>query len=50
MIPMDRVLGDASQHIGEPGLRIDVIHFGLDDQTVHGSGALAAAIGAGEQP
>ena len=25
---MSRLLGDAGQHVGEPGLRIDVIQFG----------------------
>jgi hypothetical protein len=44
------VLGDASQHIGEPGLRIDVVHFSRDDQAIHGSSASATAIGAGEEP
>jgi hypothetical protein len=29
-------------------LRIDVVHFGRDDDAVHGSGSLSAAIGAGE--
>lgn len=36
--------------IGDPGLRIDVIHFGTEDQAVHDGGALAAAVGAGEEP
>ena len=47
---MDRMFGDARQHVGEPGLRIDVVHLGRDDEAVHGGGALAAAIRAGEQP
>ena len=33
-----------------PGLRIDVVELGGLDQRVHHGGALAAAIGAGEQP
>ena len=45
-----RMLGDAGEHVGEPGLRIDVVQLGGDDQAVHGGGTLAAAIGAGEQP
>jgi hypothetical protein len=26
--PLDRMLGDACENVGEPGLRIDVIHLG----------------------
>jgi hypothetical protein len=44
------VLVDAGEHIGEPGLGIDVIEARRLDQRVHESGALAAAIGAREQP
>ncbi len=47
---MDRVLRDAGQDIGQPGLRIDVVHFGGDNDAVHRGGALSTAIGAGEQP
>ena len=47
---MGRVLGDARQDIGQPGLRIDVVHLGGDDQAVHGGGPLTAAVGTGEQP
>jgi hypothetical protein len=31
-------------------LRINIVHLGRDDQTVHESGSLAAAIRAAEQP
>ena len=41
---------DPAQDVGEPGLRIDVVEFGRPDQRVHRGGALATAIGAGEQP
>ena len=41
---------NTSQDIGEPGLRIDAIHFGRDDEAVHGSRALSATIGSAEQP
>ena len=44
------MLGDAGQYVGEPGLRINVVHLGRDDQAVHDGGALAAAIGTAEQP
>jgi hypothetical protein len=42
--------GDARQNIGQPGLRIDVVHLGGDDQAVYGGGSLTAAVGAREQP
>jgi hypothetical protein len=35
-----RVLGDSGQDVGEPGLRIDAVHFGGDDQAVHRRGTL----------
>ena len=44
------MIGDAGEHVGEPGLRIDVVELGGLDQRVDRRGALAAAIGAGEQP
>jgi len=47
---IDRVLGDAGEHVGQPGLRIDIVQFGGDDQAVDRRGALSAAIGTGEQP
>jgi len=45
---VDRVRSDTGQDVGQPGLRIDVVHFGRDDDAVHGGGALSAAIGARE--
>ena len=45
-----RQLGDAGEDIGEPSLRVDVVEFGGDDEGVHRRGALAPAVGAGEQP
>ena len=50
MEPGGGMIGDAGEHVGEPGLRIDVVELGSFDQRVQRSGALAAAIGAGEQP
>ncbi len=41
---------DARQHVGEPGLGIDVVEPGRLNQRQHNCGTLAAAIGAGEQP
>ena len=34
--PVSRVLGDAGQNVGQPSLRIDIVHFGRDDDAVHG--------------
>ncbi len=34
------VLGDACEDVGEPGLRIDVVELGGDDQAIHRRGAL----------
>src|SRR6516165_4308114 len=47
---VDIVIGDPGQHVGEPGLGIDLIELGRVDQHQHDRGALAATIGAGEQP
>ena len=38
------MLGDPGQDVGQPGLRIDIVQFGSDNQTVHHCGALAAAV------
>ncbi len=48
--PVDGVIVDASQHVGEPSLRIDVIELGRRDQRGHDRGPASAAFGAGEQP
>ena len=48
--PVGRVRGDAGQDVGQPGLGIDIVHFGGDDQAVHGGGPLPAPIRAGEEP
>src|SRR6202049_341884 len=41
---------DQAEHVGRPSLRIDVVHLGGDDRTVHKGRPLATAIGAGKQP
>ena len=46
---LNGMLGNARQNVGEPGLRIDVVHLGCDYQAVHDGGTLAPAIGAAEQ-
>ena len=40
--------GDAGEDVGQPGLGIDVVELGGDDEAVHEGGTVAAAIGAGE--
>jgi hypothetical protein len=44
------VVGDADEYVGEPGLRIGVVHFAGDDQAIHGRRPLTPAIGSTEQP
>ena len=48
--PELRLLGDAGEDVGEPGLRVDVVELGGADERVHHSGPRAATIGAGKQP
>jgi hypothetical protein len=48
--PMRGMGGDAREDVGEPGLRINAIHFRRDNETVHGCSAMPAAIGPAEQP
>jgi hypothetical protein len=47
---MRRVVGDAGKDIGEPSLRVDIVHFCGDDQAIHFCRPLAAAVGACKQP
>jgi hypothetical protein len=42
--PGSRLIGDAAQHIGEPGLRIDGVEFGRGNQGIDRGGALAATV------
>ena len=42
------MLSNASEYIGEPSLRIDVVEAGGLDQGVEGGRTLAAAIGSTE--
>lgn len=48
--PSDRGDGDASEHVGEPRLWIDVIELGAHDQCCHEGGAISTAVGAGKEP
>ena len=44
------MLGDASQDVGQPSLRVDIVQFRGADQAVHRRGSLSAAVGTREQP
>lgn len=46
----DRMIGNAGEDVGGPGLGIDVVELGGHNQAVEERRALAATIGAGEQP
>ena len=48
--PPGGMIGQARQHVGKPGLRIDVVELGGLDQGVDGGGAAAAFVRAGEGP
>ena len=43
-------IGDAGEHVGEPGLRIDIVQLGGLDECVHESGAFRPALRSREQP
>ena len=43
-------IGNLSEHIGEPGLGIDVLELGGADEGIHHRRPHAAAVGAAEQP
>jgi len=46
---IDRVLGDAGQHVSQIAFWFDTVQLGGSDQAVHGCGAFPATIGACEQ-
>ena len=48
--PVDSVIVDPGEHVGEPGSGIDVVELGRVNQRQHDRGALAATNRAGEQP
>ena len=43
-------VGQSCQDIGQPGLRVDVVHLGGDDEGIHEGGAFATAGRTGEEP
>jgi hypothetical protein len=38
------------EDVGEPGLGVDIVELGGDDQGVYEGGSVAAAVRAGEEP
>jgi hypothetical protein len=46
---VDRMVGDAGQHVSEIRFGVEAVDFGRANQAVDRGGALAASIGAGEQ-
>jgi hypothetical protein len=48
--PLDSMIIDAREDVGEPSLWIDVVELGGRDEGVDRRGAPAALIGAGEGP
>jgi|GraSoi2013_115cm_1033766.scaffolds.fasta_scaffold37061_1 hypothetical protein len=50
MEPALRDAGDASEHISEPGLRIDVVELRRRDEGRHDGGAVGTTFGASEEP
>jgi hypothetical protein len=45
-----RMIGNASQYVGEPGARIDVVEFGGNNERIHCCCPLTAAVAAGKPP
>ena len=45
-----RVIWKAAEHVGEPGLRIDVVHLAGFDQGIDGGGTMATSVRTGEGP
>src|SRR5689334_9408821 len=50
MDPLGPVIRQAGEHVGEPGVRVDVVELGSCDQRVDGGGAPATFVGACEGP
>ncbi len=42
--------GDPGQKVSQPGLRVDAVHLGRDDEAVHGRGPLTTSVGAAKHP
>lgn len=50
MKPALRNAGDASEHVSEPGQRIDVVELGRHDQRGHDRRPVGPAFGTGKEP
>jgi len=48
--PLDGMIGQLGENVGEPGVRVDVFEFACLDRGLDGCGATAARIGASESP
>ena len=46
----DGHVGQSFENVGEPGLRVDVVHFCCDDQSVHEGSPVTAAFRSSEEP
>jgi hypothetical protein len=46
---IDGVIGDAGEHVAEPGFRVEAVELGGFDQGVEGRSAITAGVGAGEE-
>jgi hypothetical protein len=46
---VDRVIGDAGQHVAQVSARVDTIEFAAADERVHRGCPLAPAVGAGKE-
>jgi hypothetical protein len=44
------MIRQAGEHVGEPGLRIDIVEFGGCDQRVNGGGSASTFVGPRESP
>jgi hypothetical protein len=50
MQPVGGMGAETGENISQPSLRIDAIHLGRDNKTVHGGCTLSAAIGSAKEP
>ena len=41
--PVGAMIGDSAQHVSQPGLRIDVIHFCCGNEAIYGGSTLSDA-------
>jgi hypothetical protein len=48
--PVESKVVDAREHVGKPGLRVDIVELGRHDQGRQDGSTLGTTIGAGEQP